>query len=82
MATLSKTAALLALALAAGFGASQVLAASKPAAQKTATQTISTLDGKFSFNLPKSYQADPLPAGDAEHGTAGASGPVYSDNPR
>ncbi|MGC6372041.1 hypothetical protein [Pseudomonas sp. K2I15] len=79
MATLSKTAALLALALAAGFGASQVLAASKPAAQKTATQTISTLDGKFSFNLPKSYQADPLPAGDAEHGTAGASGTMYSD---
>ncbi|MGH8393592.1 MAG: hypothetical protein ACRESN_15250, partial [Pseudomonas sp.] len=79
MATLSKTAALLALALAAGFGASQVLAASKPAAQKTATQTISTLDGKFSFNLPKSYLADPLPAGDAEHGTAGASGTMYSD---
>ena len=49
MATFTKTAVLLALALSAG----SVFAASKPAA----TQTISTLGGKFTFNLPKAYTA-------------------------
>jgi hypothetical protein len=79
MATLSKTAALLALALAAGFGTSQLLAASKPAAQKAATQTISTLDGKFTFNLPKAYTADALPTGSEADGTAGTRGTMYAN---
>lgn len=74
MAILSKTAILLALTLTAGFGVSQAFAAAKPT-----TKTISTLDGKFSFKLAKGYVADPLPAGDAEHGTAGATGTMYSD---
>ncbi|MGH8450461.1 hypothetical protein [Pseudomonas sp.] len=43
MATFTKTAALLALALTAG----SVFAAAKPT-----TQTISTLGGKFTFSLP------------------------------
>ncbi|KAA0947691.1 MULTISPECIES: hypothetical protein [unclassified Pseudomonas] len=74
MATLTKTAALLALMLTASLGASQVFAADKPAGQ-----TISTLDGKFTFSLPKAYTADALPAGDEAHGTAGASGTMYTN---
>ncbi|WP_455825805.1 hypothetical protein [Pseudomonas graminis] len=70
MATLTKTAALLALALAAG----SVFAASKPA-----TQTISTLGGKFTFNLPKAYTADTLPSGKAEDGTADTQGTMYAN---
>ena len=61
MATFTKTAALLALVLAAG----SAFAAAKPT-----TQTISTLGGKFTFTLPKAYAADTLPAGKAEDGTA------------
>ncbi len=60
MATFTKTAVLLALALSAG----SVFAAAKPA-----DQTISTLGGKFSFDLPKAYVADTLPAGKAADGT-------------
>ena len=48
MATFTKTAVLLALALSAG----SAFAAAKPA-----TQTISTLGGKFTFSLPKAYAA-------------------------
>lgn len=79
MATLSKTAALLALALTVGFSASQVFAASKPAAQKSATQTLSTLGGKFTFNLPKDYVGDALPTGNEADGTAGTSGTMYAN---
>ena len=79
MATLSKTAALLALALTVGFGASPVFAAGKPAAQKAATQSISTLDGKFTFNLPKDYVGDALPTGNEADGTAGTSGTMYAN---
>ncbi|ONH49701.1 hypothetical protein SAMN04490182_1488 [Pseudomonas cedrina] len=70
MATFTKTAALLALALTAG----SVFAASKPA-----TQTISTLGGKFTFTLPKAYVADTLPAGKAEDGTADTQGTMYAN---
>jgi len=80
MATLSKTAALLALALTAGFGASSLLAATKPAAQSAATQTVTTLGGKFPFNLPKAFTADTLPAGDAADGTAGTNGTMYTNS--
>lgn len=79
MATLTKTAALLALALTAGFGSAQVIAAAKPAAQTTATQTISTLNGKFTFNLPKAYVGDALPAGKAADGTADTQGTMYAN---
>lgn len=79
MATLSKTAALLALALTVGFSASQVFAASKPAAQKAATQTLSTLGGKFTVNLPKDYVGDALPTGSEADGTAGTSGTMYAN---
>ena len=70
MATFTKTAVLLALALTAG----SAFAASKPT-----TQTISTLDGKFTFNLPKAYAADTLPAGKAEDGTADTQGTMYAN---
>ena len=70
MATFTKTAALLALALTAG----SVFAASKPT-----TQTISTLGGKFTFNLPKAYAADTLPTGKAEEGTADTQGTMYAN---
>ena len=56
MATFTKTAVLLALALTAG----SALAATTPS-----TQTISPLGGKFTFSLPKAYVADTLPAGKA-----------------
>ncbi|SDU98210.1 DcrB/PsbP domain-containing protein [Pseudomonas mucidolens] len=79
MATLSKTAAFLALALTAGFGASHGVAATKPAAQKTASQAISTLDGKFTFHLPNAYIADALPSGDEAQGTAGTRGTMYTN---
>jgi hypothetical protein len=70
MATFTKTAVLLALALAAG----SVFAAAKPS-----TQTISTLGGKFTFSLPKAYTADTLPAGKAEDGTADTQGTMYAN---
>lgn len=79
MATLSKTAAFLALALTAGFGASHAVAATKPAAQKAASQAISTLDGKFTFHLPNAYIADALPSGDEAQGTAGTRGTMYTN---
>jgi len=72
MATFTKTAVLLALALCAG----SVFAANKPAA----TQTISTLGGKFTFNLPKAYTADTLPTGKAEDGTADTQGTLYANS--
>ena len=75
MATLIKTAALLALALT----ASVTFAASKPASQKADTQTISTLGGKFTFKLPKAYVADTLPTGKAEDGTADTLGTLYAN---
>lgn len=70
MATFTKTAVLLALALTAG----SVFAATKPS-----TQTISTLGGKFTFNLPKAYTADTLPAGKAEDGSADTQGTMYAN---
>lgn len=70
MATFTKTAALLVLALTAG----SVFAASKPT-----MQTISTLGGKFTFNLPKAYAADTLPAGKADDGTADTQGTMYAN---
>jgi hypothetical protein len=70
MASFTKTAVLLALALT----ASSVFAAAKPA-----TQTLSTLGGKFTFSLPKAYTADALPSGKAEDGTADTQGTLYAN---
>ncbi|WET13023.1 MULTISPECIES: hypothetical protein [unclassified Pseudomonas] len=70
MATFTKTAVLLALALSAGC----VFAAAKPA-----DQSISTLGGKFTFNLPKAYVADTLPAGKAADGTGDTQGTMYAN---
>ena len=51
----------------------------KEAATNTSTAAlkVSTLGGKFVFTLPAGYAANPLPAGDAAHGTAGATGTMY-----
>ncbi|CRM22566.1 hypothetical protein [Pseudomonas sp. 31 R 17] len=70
MATFTKTALLLALALTAG---------SVWAASKATTQTISTLGGKFTFDLPKAYTADTLPSGKADDGTADTQGTLYAN---
>ncbi|WP_338480637.1 hypothetical protein VRB67_10005 [Pseudomonas trivialis] len=70
MATFTKTAVLLALALTAG----SVFAAAKPS-----TQTISTLGGKFTFTLPRAYVSDTLPAGKAEDGTGDTQGTLYAN---
>ena len=78
MLTLSKTAARLALALTVSLGASPLFAAAKPAAAPPDDfQIVSTLDGKFTFTLPKGYVADALPAGAQAQGTAGANGTMY-----
>lgn len=79
MATLSKTAAFLVLALTAGFGASPSFAASKSTAAKTDSQTVSTLDGKFTFALPKAYTGDTLPTGSEADGTAYTTGTLYAN---
>ncbi|KAF1032726.1 MAG: hypothetical protein GAK37_00397 [Pseudomonas sp.] len=79
MATLSKTAALLALAFTTALGASSTFAASKPATKKTDSQTVSTLDGKFTFNLPTAYVGDILPTGSEADGTAYTTGTLYAD---
>ncbi|NCE93078.1 hypothetical protein [Pseudomonas sp. L13] len=71
MATFTKTAMLLALALTAG----SVFAAAKPT-----TQTISTLGGKFTFKLPKAYSADTLPSGTTQDGTADTQGTLYANS--
>lgn len=70
MATFTKTAILLALALTAG----SVFAAAKPT-----TQTITTLGGKFNFTLPKAYVADTLPVDKAQDGTGVTQGTMYAN---
>lgn len=70
---LNKKPALWALTLVAFFSALNVSAAT-PAPE----QTISTLGGKFSFKLPKSYQASPLPAQAGKHGVS-STATMYAD---
>ena len=78
MLSLSKTAARLALALTVSLGASPLFAAAKPAAAPPDDfQIVSTLDGKFTFTLPKGYVAEALPAGVQAQGTAGANSTMY-----
>lgn len=70
MATFTQTAALLALVLAAG----SAFAATPPA-----TQSISTLGGKFTFSLPKAYVADTLPVSQAEDSSTATQGTLYAN---
>ncbi len=51
--------------------------AAKKSTAQAATLKVSTLKGKFAFTLPAGYTANPLPAGNAQNGTAGASGVMY-----
>ena len=78
MLSLSKTAARLALALTVSLGASPLFAAAKPApVPPDEFQIVSTLDGKFTFTLPKGYVAEALPTGVQAQGTAGANSTMY-----
>lgn len=78
----------LALSLATALVPLASLAASKHSTQQPATVAkgapikVSTLAGKFGFSLPDGFTANPLPAGDAEHGTQGASGTMYLNEPQ
>ena len=75
---LGKTIVLL-LAAAASFGAISVYAATQPAANTSTVQVISTLGGKFTFDLTQGFEANPLPPGDSASGTAGAMGTMYTN---
>ncbi|WP_223486902.1 hypothetical protein [Pseudomonas sp. A-RE-19] len=79
MSLLSKKAVVLLLAAAASLGAMNAQAAKTTASDKTPTQKVSMLGGKFTFTLPKGFIANPLPAGDAATGTAGATGTMYTN---
>ncbi|EJM84989.1 MULTISPECIES: hypothetical protein [Pseudomonas] len=70
MSLLSKKAVVLLLAVAASLGALNAQAAKETAP----AQNVSMLGGKFKFNLPKGFVANPLPA-DA----TGASGTMYTN---
>ncbi|MCP1517808.1 hypothetical protein J2Y74_002118 [Pseudomonas migulae] len=70
MSLLSKKAVALLLAVAASLGALNAQAAKETAP----AQNVSMLGGKFKFNLPKGFVANPLPA-DA----TGASGTMYTN---
>ncbi|WP_223554488.1 hypothetical protein [Pseudomonas sp. BF-R-01] len=70
MSLLSKKAVVLLLAVAASLGALNAQAAKEVAP----AQNVSMLGGKFKFNLPKGFVANPLPA-DA----TGASGTMYTN---
>jgi hypothetical protein len=70
MSLLSKKAVVLLLAVAASLGALNAQAAKEAAP----AQNVSMLGGKFKFNLPKGFVANPLPA-DA----TGASGTMYTN---
>ena len=72
MSLLCKKAAVLLLAVVAGFGAINAQAAK--AKEKAVTEKVSMLDGKFSFVLPNGFVADPLPAG-----PTGAKGTMYTN---
>lgn len=79
MSLLSKKAIVLLLATATCLGALNAYAAKATASDKAPVQKVSLLGGKFTFNLPKGFIANPLPAGDAATGTAGATGTMYTN---
>ncbi|MVV49176.1 hypothetical protein EJA72_13155 [Pseudomonas sp. PB120] len=71
---LSKKAAVLLLMAAASLGTLNAQAASATSSEAPA-QKVSMLGGKFTFNLPKGFIANPLPAS-----PSGASGTMYSNS--
>ncbi|MCS3838288.1 hypothetical protein SAMN04489798_3628 [Pseudomonas arsenicoxydans] len=79
MSLLSKKAVVLLLTAAASLGALNAHAAKATASDKAPAQEVSMLGGKFKFSLPKGFIANPLPAGDAAAGTAGATGTMYTN---
>jgi hypothetical protein len=79
MSLFGKKAIVLLLAAATSFGAISVYAAAQPAAKTSTVQKISTLGGKFTFNLSQDFEANSLPPGDSASGTAGAMGTMYSN---
>ncbi|KAB0503535.1 hypothetical protein [Pseudomonas lini] len=79
MSLLSKKAVVLLLMAATSLGALNVQAAKATASDKAPAQKVSMLGGKFTFTLPKGFIANPLPAGDAATGTAGATGTMYTN---
>ncbi|CAH0165638.1 MULTISPECIES: hypothetical protein [Pseudomonas] len=79
MSLLSKKAIVLLLTAAASLGALNAQAAKATTSDKAPTQKVSMLGGKFTFTLPKGFIANPLPAGDAATGTAGATGTMYTN---
>ncbi|MGV8921354.1 MAG: hypothetical protein ACOH2R_26850 [Pseudomonas sp.] len=79
MALFSKNTLVLVLSLSALLAGINSYAATKAAAKPVAAQRLSTLDGKFSFSLPKGYIANPMPAGKEQSNTAGATGTMYAN---
>ncbi|WP_397452904.1 hypothetical protein [Pseudomonas sp. NA-150] len=77
MALFSKKTLVLVLSLAALLTSIDSYATTKAQAKPVAAQKLSTLDGKFSFSLPKGYVANAMPAGKEESNTAGATGTMY-----
>ncbi|WPN49312.1 MULTISPECIES: hypothetical protein [unclassified Pseudomonas] len=73
MSLFTKKALILLLATAASLGALNAQAA-KAASSDAPAQKVSMLSGKFVFNLPKGFIANPLPAS-----PNGASGTMYSN---
>jgi len=74
MSLLSKNALVLLLATATCLGAFNAQAAKATSSANAPAQKVSMLGGKFTFNLPKGFIANPLPAG-----PTGASGTLYSN---
>ena len=79
MSLLSKKAVVLLLTAVASLGALNAQAAKATASDTAPAQKVSMLGGKFKFTLPKGFVANPLPAGDAATGTAGATGTMYTN---
>jgi len=69
----------LALLLSMPFASLPASAQTPAKAGKAAAKTlkVSTLDGRFAFNLPDGYVTEAMPAGAAQSGTAGARGTMY-----
>lgn len=74
MSLLSKKALVLLLAAATGLGALNAQAAKATSSDNAPAQQVSMLGGKFTFNLPKGFIANPLPAS-----PDGATGTLYSN---
>ncbi|MBB3238924.1 hypothetical protein FHW68_000396 [Pseudomonas sp. Tn43] len=79
MSLLSKKAVVLLLMATTSLGALNAQAAKATAGDKAPAEKVSMLGGKFTFTLPKGFIANPLPAGDAATGTAGATGTMYTN---